>query len=100
MHLTRLFPVRIGADAYRILRIAERCDRVVLTDRRAPRTRLVKQVEDDALRHVFLSMREPNLALADLIEEWLPHLSRNFALISGAGDPHGAPADRQAMAPV
>src|SRR5690606_499932 len=83
---TRLFPKNRGADAYVVNGIAGRCDWVVLSDRQPPQATLVRQVETDSPRHVFVSLREPFQALAFFIEQVLPMIQGPFVLVSGSED--------------
>src|SRR5690606_38296292 len=83
---TRLFPKNRGADAYVVNGIARRCDWVVLSDRQPPQASLVRQVETEAPRHVFVSLREPFQALAFFIERVLPMIRGPFVLVSGSED--------------
>lgn len=83
---TRLFPTSQGAAAYRLTGIAARCDWVVLTDRRAPRSLLLRQSGGARPRHVFLSLRHPFEALRFFCHEVLPQIEGRFVLISGSED--------------
>lgn len=76
----------MGADAYVLTGIATRCDWVVLTDKHAPCTHLHKAVPTPHPKHIFLSMREPFLAIRYFSEHVLPTLSRPFVLITGSED--------------
>lgn len=83
---TRLFPKNLGAAAYVVNGIAGRCDWVVLSDREPPQATLLRRVETDAPRHVFLSLREPFQALAYFMEHVLPAIQGPFVLVSGSED--------------
>ena len=83
---TRLFPKGYGADAYDITGIASRCDYVILSDVKEPRTFLVRNVETSSPRHVFISMRSPYVALKYFVECVLPDIREKFVLISGSED--------------
>lgn len=85
LHSTRLFPKFRGADAYRLTGIAARSDWVVLSDTRPPHALLVRQAPG-APRHVFLSLREPFLALRFFCETVLPQIEGRFVLVSGSED--------------
>lgn len=60
---TRLFPKGLGADKYEITGIASYCDWVLLSDRVAPHTHLVKTSGTETPRSIFVSMRNPEAAL-------------------------------------
>ncbi|WP_204115935.1 hypothetical protein [Shimia biformata] len=83
---TRLFPKGQGADAYRIEGIAARCDWVFLSDWIQPQTHLVRNTGTDTPRHIFLSLRAPQIALRRFAEDILPRLSQDFILVSGSED--------------
>lgn len=83
---TRLFPKNQGAPAYQITGIASRCDWAVLSDRHAPQTALHKNVTAPNPRHIFLSLREPFVAIRYFVEQILPQISAPFILISGSED--------------
>lgn len=83
---TRLFPKNMGSEAYVLTGIAARCDWVVLTDKNVPCTHLHKSVPTPHPKHIFLSMREPFLAIRYFSEHVLPTLSRPFVLITGSED--------------
>lgn len=83
---TRLFPKAKGADAYVVNGIAARCDWVVLSDKTAPHAVLVRRVDTDAPRHVFLSLRHPFHAIAFFWEHVLPRIGNRFVLVSGSED--------------
>lgn len=85
-HSTRLFPKGQGAEAYKITGIASRCDWVLLTDRAAPQAHLVRRVETDQPRHIFLSMRSPFTAIPHFARHVLPTLTAPFVLVSGSED--------------
>lgn len=85
-HSTRLFPRSEGADAYVLSGIAQRCDWVVLSDRKAPEVKLIRSVPGNAPRHVFLSLRSPFAALAYFVQEVLPQIDAPFVLVSGSED--------------
>ena len=83
---TRLFPKNMGADAYVLTGIAARCDWIVFTDKNMPDTHLHKTDPTPHPKHIFLSMREPFLAIRYFSEHVLPTLSRPFVLITGSED--------------
>ena len=60
---TRLFPKGMGADKYEITGLARYCDWVLMSDRAAPHTHLVKKSGTETPRHIFVSMRNPEAAL-------------------------------------
>lgn len=82
----RLFPKSAGADAYTLTGIAARCDWVLLSDRHPPLTHLTRVRATDTPRHIFLSLRNPCVALATFAREVLPKLTAPFVLVSGSED--------------
>lgn len=85
-HSTRLFPKNLGADQYVITGIANKCDCVILTDRNEPKVHVEVNCEVEGIRYIFLSMREPFVALKFFVETILPNLVSPFILISGSED--------------
>lgn len=83
---TRLFPKELGATAYVPSGIAGRCDWIVMSDAQQPHAALLRQVDTDTPRHVFLSLREPYRALAFFWEHVLPRIREPFVLVSGSED--------------
>jgi hypothetical protein len=86
IHSTRLFPKDLGADQYRLTGIAARCDWVVLSDKAAPQTHLIKQRSGTAPKTVFLSFRWQRAALRFFVGTVLPQITGPFILISGSED--------------
>ena len=86
IHSTRLFPKDLGADQYRLTGIAARCDWVVLSDKTAPQTHLIKQRGGTAPKTVFLSFRWQRAALRFFVETVLPQITGPFILVSGSED--------------
>ncbi len=85
LHSTRLFPKHQGAEKYVLTGIAARCDWVVLSDRQAPQTCLLQR-KPGPPRTVFLSLREPFVALDFFYTEVLPKIHGRFVLVSGSED--------------
>lgn len=83
---TRLFPKGRGALGYEITGVASRCDWVILSDFEPPHCALVKQIDTDTPRYIFLSLRQPFEALKYFVTTVLPLLSSPFVLISGSED--------------
>ena len=85
-HSTRLFPKHRGANAYIATGIAGKCDWVFLSDSNAPKTHLSRLVPTDEPRHIFLSLRNPSVALSTFATEILPTVQAPFVLLSGSED--------------
>jgi len=83
---TRLFPRNLGAQNYRITGVADRCDWVVLSDRKHPKNHMHRRVDTDHPRFIFLSLRDPFHAIRYFCEQILPKLTKPFVLVSGSGD--------------
>jgi len=83
---TRLFPKNQGASAYQITGIASRCDWVVLSDTKKPQVTLHKNIATGSPRHIFLSLRDPFIAIRHFVERVLPTILEPFILISGSED--------------
>ncbi|MBM1219466.1 hypothetical protein JQU17_04595 [Ponticoccus sp. SC2-23] len=84
---TRLFPKGLGADRYQITGIARYCDWVLLSDRTAPHTHLVKQAGDASPRHIFVSMRNAEAVLPTLRQLLAPmRARRSVTLILASED--------------
>ena len=82
----RLFPKNLGARAYRITGIAERCDWIVLSDTAEPHVTLYQRSTVRFPRYIFLSLRSPFAALSYFSEEILPTIRNPFVLVSGSED--------------
>lgn len=83
---TRLFPKGRGALGYEITGVAGRCDWVILSDFKPPHCALVRLMDTDAPRTIFLSMRQPFEVWKYFVATVLPLLSNPFVLISGSED--------------
>ena len=85
-HSMRLFPRNTGAPNSRLSGIAAKCDWVVLSDRHAPKTALVRRTETQNPKTVFLSLRNAQEALTFFADEVLPQINGAFVLVSGSED--------------
>jgi hypothetical protein len=85
-HSTRLFPVDQGADAYRLTGVASLCDWVLLTDSKKPQIVLRNCAETDRPKFIYVSLRDPFLALSVFTNQILPVLREPFVLITGSKD--------------
>ena len=86
IHSTRLFPKDQGAAQYRLTGIAKRCDWIVLTDKAAPHTHVIKRSRGTPPKTIFLSLRGQRAALRFFVEKVLPQLTAPFTLVSGSED--------------
>ena len=85
-HSVRLFPKGRGPENYVITGIAKRCDWVVLTDMSTQGVHVHRNNPTDAPRHIFLSLRNPFVAVRTFARDILPRLRDRFVLISGSED--------------
>jgi len=83
---TRLFPKDLGADQYIPSGIAKRCDWIIFTDNRQPRSVLFNNTSTPSPKTIFLSLRSPFLALAYFVKQILPKIEGEFILFSGSAD--------------
>jgi hypothetical protein len=83
---TRLFPKQQGANAVVLTGVAARCDWVITSDTRPPLVELRRLRGEACPGTIFLSLRNPFVALAFFAEEVLPQLREPFVLISGSED--------------
>ncbi|WP_132700680.1 hypothetical protein [Reinekea marinisedimentorum] len=83
---TRLFPKNKGADKYRITGIARKCDWVITSDTFEPRTFITKLKQTITPQTIFLSLRDPFIAVSFFYEAVLPQLTSPFILITGSED--------------
>jgi cephalosporin hydroxylase len=82
---TRLFPKGQGAAAYEITGLAARCDLVILSDEAAPQVHAVAR-KSGPPQTVFVSLRNPEPAIAYLHDTVLAGLERPVVVISGSSD--------------
>lgn len=85
-HSIRLFSKGTGAKNYVLTGVAARCDWIALSDAMEPHTHLVRRVDTNRPRHIFLSLRSPTHALAWFANEVLPQIQAPFVLVSGSED--------------
>jgi hypothetical protein len=83
---TRLFPKQQGASAVVLTGVAARCDWVITSDTSPPLVELRRLRGEAGPGTIFLSLRNPFVALAFFAEEVLPQLREPFVLISGSED--------------
>lgn len=86
VHSTRLFPKSRGADACNASGIAARCEWVLFSDTLPPYVHLHRNKETDSPRHVFLSLRNPFVAITFFATQVLPMMKAPFVLVSGSED--------------
>ena len=83
---TRLFPKQRGASGVVLTGLAARCDWVITSDSTAPLVELRRLRGEASPGTIFLSLRNPFIALAFFAQQVLPQLRRPFVLISGSED--------------
>jgi hypothetical protein len=85
LHSIRLFPKGRGAAGYELTGIAARCDWIVLSDHDAPKACLIKQ-RPGPPRTVFVSLRQPFVAIEFFFHQVLPKIKTLFVLVTGSED--------------
>lgn len=83
---TRLFPKGRGAHQVEVTGIAARCDWVITSDSLQPEVELRRLNQTDHPRTVFLSLRNPFVAISFFRDHVLPLISCPFVLVSGSED--------------
>ncbi len=85
-HSTRLFPKFQGAAKYRSTGLADRCDLLICSDRNPPQIEERWRKGLTEVKTVFLSLRQPEIALNHFLDVILPKLMGRFVLITGSED--------------
>lgn len=85
-HSIRLFPKWEGAHKYNVTGIAGKCDCAILSSVTKPEIYVHRNLKTKSPRHVFLSMRNPIVALEYFVEVFLPNIDAPFVLVTGSED--------------